>query len=176
MNLREIFLPEFDQEMANTRRMLERVPENNLDFHPHAKSWPMSTLVAFIADLARWGELVLTQDSLDVAPPGRPPYSRLIMTSSQQILAVFDDAVKGAHAALSGLSDEDLTRPWSLQRSGQTLVTAPRYRILQTMILDHMIHHRAQLGVYFRLLNMPVPAIYGRTADEQQPLEDAFAA
>ena len=176
MNLREIFLPQFDDEMANTRRTLERVPENSMDFSPHPKSWPMSTLAAFLADLARWGELVLTQDALDVAPPGRPPYPRLVMTSGQQLLAVFDDAVKAGHAALSGMSDDDLMCRWSLQRGGQVLVAAPRYRVLQTMILDHMIHHRAQLGVYFRLLNLPVPAIYGPTADEQQTLEDAFAA
>ncbi|HSC77562.1 MAG TPA: DinB family protein [Candidatus Acidoferrales bacterium] len=166
MNIRDVLLPEFDQEMASTRKTLERVPEGSPDFKPHPKSMPLARLAGHVAELPLWGVTTLTQDSFDFAPPGGSQYQPAIMTSRAELLAKFDEGVAKTRAALAAASDEAWQRPWSLQSGGKTLFSAPKLAVWRGFVISHLIHHRAQLGVYLRLNNVPVPSIYGPSADE----------
>ena len=168
MPLNQPLLGEFEQEMANTRRTLERVPEDKFDWAPHPKSMKMRPLAQHIAEIPGWIVETILKDSLDIAPEGEymqsPP-----LTSRQQLLELFDNNVSAAKKALIGATDDaHLIRPWSLQATGKALFTLPRVGVLRTFVMNHLIHHRAQLGVYLRLNNIPVPAIYGPSADENK--------
>jgi hypothetical protein len=167
MALSEALLPEFDQEMANTRKTLERVPLENPGWKPHEKSMTMGRLSQHVAELPGWAVFTIEKDSLDVAPPGAPPYQPPPPPASrQELLAMFDKNVAAGRAAIAGASDEHLMMPWSLLFGGRTVFTLPRIGVLRTSLMNHLIHHRAQLGVYLRLNNIPVPALYGPSADE----------
>jgi uncharacterized damage-inducible protein DinB len=164
--MREPLLAEFDEEMAHTRKSLERVPEDRLGWKPHPKSGTLGWLASFLAVLPSWTVTTLKQDSFDLAPPGKPPERLPTMKSRSEIVELFDRNVAEARAAIAAASDEDFHQPWTLLASGKKLMTMPRAKVLRSMMLSHMIHHRAQLGVYLRLLDVPVPAIYGPSADE----------
>jgi uncharacterized damage-inducible protein DinB len=166
MAMNQALLPEFDQEMANTRKTLERVPENKLGWKPHEKSGSMGWLATHIANLAGWAATTIGQDSLDLAPKGVPAGPAPEAKSRKELLDTFDKNVIAARAAIAGASDEHLLKPWTLLKNGQTLLTMPRIAVLRAFVMNHLIHHRAQLGVYLRLNNVPVPAIYGPSADE----------
>jgi uncharacterized damage-inducible protein DinB len=166
MSISNSLLPEFDQEMANTRKTLERVPDDKFDWKPHEKSYAMGTLVNHLANLPSWTSFTIDQDDLDLAPPGAPPYRVNEVNTREEILATFDKNVAAARAAIAGASDEHLFRPWTLLKGGQTLLTLPRIAVLRSFVMNHIIHHRAQLGVYLRLNDVPVPSIYGPSADE----------
>lgn len=166
MKLSDMLLPEFDQEMANTRKTLERVPENKPDFKPHPKSMPLARLAGHVAELPLWGVTTLTQDSFDFAPPGGSQYQPAMMTSRAKLLETFDAGVAKTRAALAAVNDDVWQRPWSLQSGGKTLFSAPKLAVWRGFVMSHLIHHRAQLGVYLRLNNVPVPSIYGPSADE----------
>jgi uncharacterized damage-inducible protein DinB len=168
MAIRDALLPEFDQEMATTRKVLERVPEDKTAWKPHEKSMPMGRLAAHIAELPGWGATSLTQDSFDFAPSGGQPMQPAQMTSRQQLLAMFDKSAASARAAIAAAADEEYGKPWSLKRGGQVLFTMPKGAVLRTFAISHVIHHRAQLGVYLRLNNIAVPSTYGPSADEGQ--------
>jgi uncharacterized damage-inducible protein DinB len=162
MGLSQALLPEFDQEMANTRKTLERVPDDKLGWKPHEKSGTMGWLANHVATLPRMAVFAIEQDSIDVATVPRPSP----VTTRQELLGTFDKHVAAARAAIAGASDERLLKPWSLLLSGRTIFTLPRNAVLRSFFMNHSIHHRAQLGVYLRLNNIPVPAIYGPSADE----------
>ncbi|MCL5289398.1 MAG: DinB family protein [Acidobacteria bacterium] len=162
----EALLPEFDQEMKNTRKTLERVPEDKFGWKPHEKSWAMGGLATHIANLPSWIVLAINQDSLDLAPGGVPTRPMQAVKSRQELLAMFDKNTAAARAAIAGASDAHLMTLWSLLRNGQTLMTVPKIAVLRSFVMNHGIHHRAQLGVYLRLNDVPVPAIYGPSADE----------
>jgi uncharacterized damage-inducible protein DinB len=162
----ELFLPEFDQEMALTRKSLERVPEDRFDWKPHAKSGTLGWLAGFLAVLPSWTVSTIKQDSLDLAPGGKPMPPMAPMRSLKEVLELFDRNVAEARAAIAGASDKAFQEPWSLLHGGKVLLTMPRRQVIRSSVLNHMIHHRAQLGVYLRLLDVPVPVIYGPTADE----------
>ncbi len=166
MPMNEYILPEFDQEMGNTRKALERVPDDRLDFKPHPKSWTMRELATHVAQIPGWGVETINKDALDIAPPGAPPYKPPQVSSSKELLEIFDTGVKNARAAIAGVADADLFKPWTLLSGGQKIFSMPRVAVLRSMVMNHMIHHRAQLGVYLRLTDVPVPAIYGPSADE----------
>jgi uncharacterized damage-inducible protein DinB len=166
MSIGQSLLPEFDHEMANTRKTLERLPENKLDFKPDPKSMSLGRLAGHIAEMPGWGAMTLQTDGLDIAPVGGQSMQPLIATSRQQLLAEFDKNVASARAAIAGVSDESLMKPWSLKAGGNVVFTMPRIGVLRTMILSHVIHHRAQLTVYYRMNGVPVPALYGPSADE----------
>jgi uncharacterized damage-inducible protein DinB len=166
MSLSEALLPEFDQEMGHTRKTLERVPEGKPDWKPHEKSMPMGYLSVHIALLPSWGKEVITKDSLDVAPPGAPPFQMPTAKSRIELLEMFDKSAAEGRAAIADASDEHLRKPWTLLAGGKTIFTMPRIMVLRGMVMNHIIHHRAQLGVYLRLNDVPVPAIYGPSADE----------
>ncbi len=162
----EALLPEFDQEMSDTRKSLERVPEDKLKWKPHEKSMPMGHLAVHLALLPSWGSTVIEQDSLDIQPPGAPPYQMPTANSRQEILALFDKNVTAARAAIAKASDAHMAKTWTLLYGGKTIFAMPRLAVLRASVMNHMIHHRAQLGVYLRLNNIPVPSIYGPSADE----------
>lgn len=167
MTLSEGLLPEFDQEMANTKKTLERVPIEKPGWKPHEKSMTLGRLAQHVAELPGWAVFTIQQDSLDIAPPGAPPYQPPpLPTSRQALLELFDKNMNAAREAIAGASDEHLMRPWTLLFGGRTVFTLPRVSVLRTSVMNHSIHHRAQLGVYLRLNDVPVPALYGPSADE----------
>ena len=166
MRLSYSLLPEFDQEMASTRKSIERLPADKLAWKPHEKSMTMGQLAVHLAEIHHWALDILQKDSVDIAPPGGSTYQSLPADSPQEILQTFDKNVFSARAAIAGTSDEQFLKPWSLLNGGKLVFTLPRIAVLRSFILSHTIHHRAQLGVYLRLNNIPVPAIYGPSADE----------
>lgn len=166
MRLSETLLPEFDHEMANTRKTLERVPDDKFGWKPHEKSWAMGGLATHVANLPSWVVMAINQDALDIAPPGQEPYREQEAKSRAELLSKFDANVTAARAALTQVSDEHLLKNWSLLKGGETLMTMPRLTVVRTWVMNHSIHHRAQLGVYLRLNDIPLPAIYGPSADE----------
>jgi uncharacterized damage-inducible protein DinB len=159
-------LPEFDQEMANTRKVLDRVPDDKLTWKPHEKSYSMGRLAGHVANLIHWTELTLQQDKFDLAPPAGQPNLRPEPTSRKEILEAFEKNVTRARILIEKTSDADFMKPWSLLKSGQKIFTIPRIVVLRSFVMNHEIHHRAQLIVYLRLNNIPVPGLYGPSADE----------
>jgi uncharacterized damage-inducible protein DinB len=166
MTIAESLLPEYDQEMANVRKSLERIPEGKLDWKPHEKSWPFVGLATHIANMPGWTVMTIEQESFDMAPGGEQIREEPV-TSVQHALEMFDRNTAAARAAVAGATDEQLLAPWSLLAGGQPIFTMPRVAVVRLMIMNHMIHHRAQLGMYLRLNDIPVPSIYGPSADEE---------
>jgi uncharacterized damage-inducible protein DinB len=162
-----MILPEFEQEMTNTRRTLERVPNEKFEWKPHGKSSSLGGLATHLANIPSWTAHTFEKDELDIAPPGAPPFRLEQAKSTADLLAAFDKNVADARAALAAASDERWLGKWSLLRAGNTIMTLPRAAVMRGFVLSHLIHHRAQLGVYLRLLDVPVPAIYGPSADEE---------
>lgn len=167
MGLSQNLLPEFDHEMENTRKTLERVPEDKFGWKPHLRSGTMGWLAAHVAQLPGWGTMIVETDSLDIAPPGGPaPTPPSPPASRAALLETFEQNVSAGRAAIAGASDERLMAPWTLLSGGKTVFSLPRIAVLRSSVMNHMIHHRAQLGVYLRLNDIPVPALYGPSADE----------
>ena len=166
MNLSQALLPEFDQEMASTRKTLERVPEAKFSWKPHEKSGTMIWLAAHLADIPSWATMTIQHDSLDMAPGGKKMEPPPLPKTTKEMLDKFDSYVKEARSAIAGVSDAELAKPWSLLMNGQALLTMPKAACLRTWVMSHNVHHRAQLGVYLRLNDIPVPSIYGPSADE----------
>ena len=165
MTIAQNLLPEFDQEMRNTRRSLERVPNEKSDWRPHPKSNTMGWLAGHLANLPTWANYTIDRDRLDIAPEGKPQRTPPI-DSREKVLETFDRNVVAARTAIAGTSDEHLAGKWTLLANGREIFALPRAAVLRTSVLNHIIHHRAQLGVYLRLNDIPVPAIYGPSADE----------
>ena len=168
MAIRDAFLPEFDHEMATTRKTLERVPEGNADWKPHDKSMTIGRLAGHLAELPSLVPLALERDSLDFRPPGAPPRQPNVMSSRKQLLEDFDKNVAAARAAIAQSSDEHFSKTFTLQAGGKTIFSLPRTAAVRGFVMNHVIHHRGQLSVYLRLNNVPVPSIYGPSADEGQ--------
>jgi uncharacterized damage-inducible protein DinB len=168
MSIAQSLLPELDQENATTRKYLERVPEDQLGFQPHPKSMTMAHLASHVASIQQWGATTLTTDSFDISPPGGEPYRPHIAASRAELLEIFDKAAAQFREALAAATDEQFLASWSLLAGGNTLFTLPRVAVLRGMILNHLVHHRGQLSVYFRLTGVPVPSTYGPSADEGQ--------
>jgi len=166
MKLSEMILPEFDLEMANTRKSLERVPEDKFEWKPHEKSTSLGGLATHLATIPSWTKNTFEQDELDLAPTGAPPVRLEPAKSRAALLAAFDKNVADARTALEKASDEDWQGKWSLLHGGKAIFTMPRTAVIRGFVMNHLIHHRAQLGVYLRLLDVPVPSIYGPSADE----------
>jgi uncharacterized damage-inducible protein DinB len=166
MSINQALLPEYDHEMANTRKTLERVPENKFDWKPHTKSMAMGPLAIHIASMPQWAGMTLATPQFDVRPEGGQPSQQPVVKTRAELLSLFDKNSAEARAAIAAASDESLMTPWSLLSAGKTIFTMPRVAVLRSMIMNHMIHHRAQLGVYLRLNDVPVPATYGPSADE----------
>ena len=166
MALNKSILPEFDNEMANTRKTLDRVPEDKFTWKPHDKSWTMKEIATHLANLPNWSVLALKGDSFDMAPKDGAPAKTPEATSKNEILEIFDKNVSDARAAIESTDDEEFMKPWALLSGGETIFSMPKIAVLRSFVMNHIIHHRAQLGVYLRLNDVAVPAIYGPTADE----------
>ena len=164
MTISEMLLPEFDEEMKNTRKMLERVPEDKFNYKPHEKSMAMGRLAGHVAEMPSWAAHTLEMDVLELQS-GQQPYAP---TSRQELLETFDKHVAEARAHIGGATDETLHQIWTLKFSGKTIFTQPRAQVLRGMVMNHMIHHRAQLSVYLRLVEVEVPGMYGPSADEMK--------
>lgn len=165
MSIGQSMLGEFDYEMANTRKTLERVPDDKLDWQPHPKSMTMGQLASHIAEMVGWTGITLTEPSYEIAPDFKP----FAATSNADLMKKFDEGAASARAAIEKVDDAALMAPWKLIANGAPMFEMPRIAVLRSMIMNHVIHHRAQLGVYFRLNGIPVPALYGPSADEGQP-------
>ncbi len=167
MSISASLLPEFDHEMAHTKKFLERLPDDKLDFKPHEKSWTMGELATHLANLPSWAVQTFEQESLDFAPPGGDPIPPLKAAAScAEILEMFEKNVAAARSLLESADDEKMMGIWTLLSGGQEIFSMPRVAVFRSFILSHMIHHRAQLGVYLRMNDVPVPGPYGPSADE----------
>ena len=169
MAISDSLLPEFDQEIAGVRRTLERVPADKFDWRPHPKSGTMVWLAGHLANLPSWAPITINQDELDMAPGGKQMDPPPAPADTAELLATFDKCAAEARAAIAGASDAELMKPWTLLSNGQTLMTLPKVAVLRSFVMNHLIHHRAQLGVYLRLNDIAVPSIYGPSADEAPP-------
>lgn len=167
MPISEVLLPEFDQEMTNTRKLLECVPEDKWTWKPHEKSMPLGRLAGHVAELPSWAVNTIRQSSLDLTPAGGgPAFQPFIASSRKELVATFDKNVGEAREAIAGATDEHLRQIWSLIYRGQTVLSMPRAAVLRSVVMNHLIHHRAQLGVYLRLNDVAIPGMYGPSADE----------
>ena len=162
MALKDGLLAEFDHEMATTKKLLERLPDDKLSWKPHEKSMSLGGLATHLGHIPQWAGTILNEPSFDLAEA--PPHLAE-KQSRAEILAAFDDATKQTRAAMAK-TDAEYLGMWSLKRGGQEMFSMPRVAAFRTFVLYHMVHHRGQLSVYLRLNNIPVPAIYGPTADE----------
>ena len=166
MNFIDPILKEFTYEMANTRKVLERAPMEKHAWKPHDKSMSLGQLASHVAESPTWAKPIVDQDELSLDLSGyKPPY----YPTGAELLAAFDAAVAGAKQAMQGRSNEMLMVPWRLKVGGQVIFELPRVAVIRSMVLNHIIHHRGQLTVYLRLLNVPLCALYGPTADERMP-------
>ena len=164
MSIAQMLLPEFDHEMANTRKMLERVPDGKFDFKPHEKSMTLGRLAAHTAEIPSYASATLRLERLDLTGDEKPfsPPTR------KEILDAFDKYVVEARELLSKATDEDLAKTWTLNYMGQQAFSMPRAAVLRSMVMSHLVHHRAQLGVYLRMNNVEIPGMYGPSADEMK--------
>ena len=165
MSIAQSLLPEFDHEFATLRKTLERVPDGQWSYTPHAKSMNMGRLSGHLAELGSWVNATLDADELDFS---KVPYAPFIPTSTQELVAKLDATVTAARAALAAAGDADFMKPWTLRNGDAVFFTMPKVAVLRTFVMNHMIHHRAQLGVYLRLNDVAVPSTYGPSADEGQ--------
>jgi uncharacterized damage-inducible protein DinB len=165
MSIVETLLPEFDHEMANTRRLLELVPAAEAAWRPHPKSSSLGDLAAHLVRLPLWGRFVLQQPELDLGSPANASIAQAPFTTLAELLDQFDRYVREARTALVALSDTAMGATWTLKNRGTTVFSMPRAAVLRGFILSHMIHHRGQLSVYLRLRDVPLPSLYGPTAD-----------
>jgi uncharacterized damage-inducible protein DinB len=166
MALIEALRAEFEHEMPLTRTTLARTPANRAAWRPHPKSMSFGELAMHVADAPGWMATALNTTQFDFAPLGAPPHQPTPFTTTEAVLALFDQNVAKARAALAAAQDDQLSVPWSLLAGGKVLFTMPRLAVLRDFGFNHIVHHRAQLGLYLRLNDLPVPSVYGPTADE----------
>jgi uncharacterized damage-inducible protein DinB len=165
MALKDALLPEYDHEMGTTRRLLERVPEADLAWKPHEKSFSLGQLAGHIANVPHWIDATCDVAVFDLASLGEDARPKQ-PTSVAALLKSFDENVKKGRQKIDAQSDSAMFAQWTMKNGGQEILTMPRVAVLRSFIMNHLIHHRGQLSVYLRLRNVPVPAIYGPSADE----------
>ena len=167
MTIAEILLQDFDTEMKGTRTTLERIPdsEDKRDFKCHPKSMPMGRLAMHVATLPLFGSYILTDPGMDMAKPLHPHFE-LVMKSREDLLSHFDSSAAACRAALAAATDEQLSAHWKFSFGDKLISDLPRSATYRGMFFNHLIHHRAQLGVYLRLNDLPVPPLYGPSADD----------
>jgi uncharacterized damage-inducible protein DinB len=165
MPLKDALLPEYDHEFGTVRRLIERAPDAELAWKPHDKSMSLGRLATHLATLPQWSATILNQAAFDLAAMD-PDAATAALGSRDAILKTFDANVSAARATLAEKTDAELLSPWTLKRDGEEIFTLPRVAAFRSFVLNHAIHHRGQLSVYLRLKDIPVPAIYGPSADE----------
>ena len=163
MKISELLLQCFDIEMRGTRATLERIPVDRVVYKPHVKSMPMGRLAVHVATLPKFMITIFSTPSLDLANVKWPP---MVFESREKVLADFDALTAEARTLLAAATDEQLAQQWSMTWGEKVIAEGPRSLLFHTLFFDHLIHHRAQLGVYLRLNDLPVPALYGPTADD----------
>jgi uncharacterized damage-inducible protein DinB len=171
MRIRDLLLPEFEQEMTNTRKILERVPDDKLNYKPHSKSMELGRLAGHVAELSGWATTTLTTELLEL-----DDFKPWVPTSRAEILKKFDESVDQARKVISEVTDESLQKNWTMRFNGETILSMPRYNVLRNVVLNHIIHHRAQLGVFLRLNEVEIPGMYGPSADETKFWDQKAAA
>ena len=171
MSVAQTLLPEYDQEMKSTRKLLECVPDGKFDYKPHEKSMTLGRLAAHVGEMPSYAVGTLTAERLDFTGDEKPfsPVTR------QELLDAFDKNAAQARELLSKATDEELAQVWTLTYKGQQIFSMPRAAVLRTMVLSHLIHHRGQLGVYLRMNNVEFPGMYGPSADEMKKWQGAGA-
>ena len=164
MPIVDALLPEFDHEMTVTRKLLERVPDERMEWKPHAKSMSLGQLAQHVATIPSWGSVTLNQTELDLSaqPPADPIRRRA------DLLTTFDRLVGDTRAALVDKTDAEFMAPWALKKDGHAIFSMPKAAVWRSFVISHIVHHRGQLSVYLRLNDVPVPSIYGPSADEGQ--------
>jgi uncharacterized damage-inducible protein DinB len=168
MTIGQSMLPEFDQEMQNTRKVLERCPDEKWNWKPHEKSGTLGWMAGHVATLPEWIAMTINTEELDYAPVNGPSFAPPKTDNRAELLAAFDKTSAEARAALASVSDADIVKGWKLLAGGQEIFTLPRVACIRGMCLNHLIHHRGQLTMYYRQLGVPVPGLYGPSADEGQ--------
>lgn len=169
MSLNEPLLEEFENEMQTTRKCLANVPTEKMSWKPHEKSMSMGRLASHIADMVGWASEIIANDVLDIAPPDGEPREMNEAASTAELLENFDKNLAAGSAAIAAASDETLFENWTFKYGGKALMTMPRIASIRGFVLSHIIHHRGQLSVYLRLNDIPVPSIYGPSADDAGP-------
>jgi uncharacterized damage-inducible protein DinB len=164
MPIAESLLPEFDREMANTRRMLERVPATSFGWKPHETSRSVGELAVHLTMIPRWLAMLMDADETDFAKSPPPAYEE--PANAAAVLEMFDIALAAGRASLARASDTHMLKTWTGRAGARELFTLPRVALVRGFILSHLIHHRGQLTVYYRMLRVPVPSLYGASADE----------
>ncbi|MCC6931623.1 MAG: DinB family protein [Gemmatimonadaceae bacterium] len=157
---------EFDQEIAITRRLLERTPAAAASWKPHPKSMALGQLACHLAEIPSWGGTMLQLAELDIAPVGGPPYTSPAFESVDALVALLDRNATEARAVLATMTDEEYQLPWTMLMGGQRVFTSPRIGVARTWVLNHLVHHRGQFSVYLRLQDVLLPGIYGPSADD----------
>lgn len=165
MPISDLLLPELDSEIAVTRRVLERVPDDKAEWKPHEKSFPMAHLAQLVAMIPSWTGMILGGTEFDIAPKDGPRQG-YTTEKTATLVAMFDKNAEQARVAIAAASDDDFAVEWTLKKGGEEMMKGTRYQMLRSTVLNHLVHHRAQLGVYLRLVDVPVPEMYGPTADE----------
>lgn len=163
MNIIDPMIAECQHEAATTRRLLERVPEDKLDWKPHPKSMSLGRLASHIAEMGSWSGAIFDMDVFDLDPSYAPYEAK----SRQELLDTYDKNVQDMLAKMKGQSNERMLAPWKMTMGGDTVFEMPRVAVVRTILISHVVHHRGQLSVYLRLHDVPIPSIYGPSADEQ---------
>jgi uncharacterized damage-inducible protein DinB len=166
MSLTAALLPEYDAEMASTRKVLERIPDDRLAWRAHPKSNTIGWVADHVANIPSWVAMILGSDSFDYAPVDGPRFQTPSHDNVRALLESFDQNVAAGRAALAAARDEDLAKPWSLLEGGKVMMTMPKGAVLRSFVMNHLIHHRAFLCCYLRLNDLPVPGMYGPSGDE----------
>lgn len=166
MPIIDALLPEYDHELATTRRLLERVPEAEFGWKPHEKSMTLGQLAGHVANIPFWLSATLNAPFYDVSA-GDTEATLDSPASREVLLKAFDEKVSKARASLAKATDAEMMAPWALKSGGHEIFSMPRASAIRTFVMNHLIHHRGQLSVYLRLKDVPLPSIYGPTADEQ---------
>ena len=162
MSFTETLLPEFDEEMKNTRKLLERVPDGKFDYQPHVKSMKLGRLANHVVEIPGWTNVVVDLEVFDLQPDFKPA----VAATNEELLANFDNNVAAARAKIAATTDEEWKKLWTFKYAGQTVISSPRGQVMRTTVMNHLVHHRAQLGVFLRLNDVEIPGMYGPSADE----------
>jgi uncharacterized damage-inducible protein DinB len=172
MAFSQALLPEFDEEMKNTRKLLECVPDGKFEYQPHTKSMTLARLATHVAEMPSWAATTLDTEVLEMQPGFKPE----IAASRAELLQKFDKGVADARAKIAAATDEDWAKTWTFKFAGKTVIAMPRSAVMRSTVMNHLIHHRAQLGVFLRLNDVEIPGMYGPSADEMKYWEVAQTA
>jgi len=165
MAIKDVLLPEYDHEMATARKLLERVPMTDAQWKPHEKSMSLGQLATHLVEIPGWGGSIIGSSSVDLA--ANPEFEHPTFHTNEALLSAFDRNVSTTRDLIASRSDAEMMETWTLKHGDKVLMSLPKAGVLRSFLMNHLIHHRGQLSVYIRLKNIPVPSIYGPSADEQ---------